>query len=294
LYVGEVAARIGFPAGAFNIIAGDGRRIGPVMSGSPIPRMLTLIGSSRAGSEIIRQSGETIKRFSLELGGNAPVIVMQDADVESAAKSIIDLKFTNAGQVCVSPNRVFVHENVRDAFIHHAKVHASKVRLGSGYEEGAQMGPLINAEAKDRMNELVQDAVAQGAELVYGGTHPSNKEKGHYFMPTILGDVTEKMRVYKEEIFGPILPVLTFRDKQEVIEQANSTAYGLSAYLYATDINDIMDIAEALESGTVCVNAPFYAVNLPHGGVKNSGIGKDCSAYSLEEYYYIKRISIKR
>jgi succinate-semialdehyde dehydrogenase/glutarate-semialdehyde dehydrogenase len=294
LYVGEIASEIGFPAGVFNIIAGDGRSIGAIMNASPIPRMLTLIGSTQAGSEIIRQSGDTIKRFSLELGGNAPAIVMEDADVEAAAKSIVDIKFSNAGQICVSPNRIFVHEKVVESFVHHAVSFASKVMLGAGREPEAQMGPLINNQARERMKELLKDAVRQGATIVLGGKEPVDKQKGYYFLPTVLTGVTEEMRVYQEEVFGPILAISTFTDKDEVVRRANNTSYGLAAYLFATNVNDILSISGSLESGTVCVNDPFYAVNLPHGGIKNSGVGKDCSAYSLEEYYYLKRISIKK
>jgi len=293
LYIGQLAEKIGFPAGVINIIAGTGSEIGKVLSQSSIPKMITLIGSSDAGRTIIGQSSTSIKRYSLELGGNAPAIVMPDADIEKAAELLVGLKFDNTGQVCVSPNRVYVHKSVHDAFVNAARRYAQRIRLGWGREPEAQMGPMISKEDRARMFALVENAISMGAELICGGNIPEGMDKGYWFSPTILARVTGGMRVYKEEIFGPVMPILTFQMREEVIKEANNTEYGLASYLFSNNVKDIFDIAEALEFGTVCVNEPFYAFNLPHGGIKESGVGKDCSVYSLEEYYYIKRISIK-
>ncbi len=293
LYIGQIAAEIGFPEGVINIISGSSREVGTYLNKSNIPRMITLIGSSSAGKTIIGQSSTSIKRYSLELGGNAPVIIMPDADIEKAAEEIVNLKFNNAGQVCVSPNRVFVHESIYEQFIKLVKKNTEEISLGWGRDESAQMGPIISLDDRDRILDLIEKAISSGAESVCGGTIPQDKEKGYFLNPTVLKNVTPEMEVASKEIFGPVMPILKFNDKDEVIKEANNTEYGLAAYVFAENNKDIFDIAEALEFGSVSVNEPFYAVNLPHGGLKESGIGKDCSVYSLEEYYYIKRISIK-
>jgi len=212
--------------------------------------------------------------------------------VKKAVELITAFKFNNTGQVCISPNRVYVHVSIHDEFLNYAKECVKKIKLGWGREEGAQMGPMITKEARERLFSLIEDATDKGAKIIYGGAIPEDKKKGYYFLPTILDDVTNSMKVHNEEIFGPIMPILTFSEKQEVIEEANNTEYGLAALLFSQNIQDIFEISEALEFGTVCVNKPFWYVNLPHGGIKESGIGKDCSHYSLEEYFYIKRISI--
>jgi succinate-semialdehyde dehydrogenase / glutarate-semialdehyde dehydrogenase len=290
--IGEVAEKIGFPSGVFNIIAGSHGEISKVLSKSDIPKMITLIGSSRAGREIVTESSNSIKRYSLELGGNAPAIVMPDADIDRAAYYICDIKYGNAGQICVNVNRVFVHESVHKEFIDNVKKYSEAVKLGWGREDGAMMGPMISKADQERMGALVQDAVSKGAKVICGGT-AADKPKGNYFMPTVLDGVTPQMRVYKEEIFGPIMPVLTYKDGDDIIGMANDTEYGLASYLFTKDYKNVFEIGEGLDFGTVCVNEPFFAINLPHGGLKESGVGKDCSSYSLEEYYFIKRISIK-
>jgi acyl-CoA reductase-like NAD-dependent aldehyde dehydrogenase len=292
LYIGEIAANIGFPAGVFNIVAGAGQEIGDAWNTSKIPKMITLIGSSETGRELIRQSATSIKHFSLELGGNAPAIVMKDADLDNAVKQVVDLKFSNTGQVCVSPNRVLVHRDVHDAFLSAVAERAKQIQLGAGREPGAQMGPLISAGERQRVLKLVEDAVAHGAKLVIGGKAPETPAKGFYLLPTVVDQVTPEMAISREEIFGPVLAVQSFSDRDEAVSLANDTPYGLAAYLFTDSLKDAFELSERLESGSVSVNEPFYSVHLPHGGVKESGIGKDCSKYSLEEYYTIRRISI--
>jgi succinate-semialdehyde dehydrogenase/glutarate-semialdehyde dehydrogenase len=294
LLIGEIAREIGFPAGVINIITGDTIELASVLNTSTIPSMITLIGSSAAGKAIIGQSNSSIKRYSLELGGNAPAIVLADADLELASRELVDLKFTNAGQVCVSPNRVFVHQSVYETFVQLVKERTSQIRLGWGRDPEAQMGPIISAAHRDRIQGLLVEAVAEGARLETGGQATADQSSGFYLEPTIVTNVHPGMRLCKEEIFGPVMPIMQFDGLKDVIEEANNTEFGLSAYVFGTNINDIMLVSEALETGTVCVNGPHYSVNLPHGGVKESGFGKDCSAYSLEEYYYIKRISIRK
>jgi len=290
--VGEIAQKIGFPAGVFNILAGGRGEISKVLNTSSIPKMITLIGSSRAGREVVGESSTSIKRYSLELGGNAPAIVMPDADIERAAFYISRLKFDNAGQICVNVNRVFVHESVHDEFMGYVKKFADAVKLGWGREKDAGMGPMICKADQERMGKLVEDAALKGAKIVSGGK-AADKPAGNFFMPTVLDNVTTDMKVYREEIFGPIMPVLTFKDVDDIFAMANDTEYGLASYVYTKDYQTMFEFGEKLDFGEICINEPFYAMNLPHGGIKESGVGKDCSVYSLEEYYVIKRLSIK-
>jgi acyl-CoA reductase-like NAD-dependent aldehyde dehydrogenase len=218
---------------------------------------------------------------------------MKDADLANAAKQIVDLKFTNVGQVCVSPNRVFVHADVHDDFLAAVAEQTQQIRLGAGRDPQAQMGPMISAGDRQRVLGLVEEAVAQGAKLIVGGTAPDNPVKGFYLSPTVVDQVRPEMRICREEIFGPVMTVQSFTERDEVVREANNTPYGLAAYVFTSSLADAFELSEKLEAGSVSVNEPFYSVHLPHGGVKESGIGKDCSKYSLEEYYAVQRISIR-
>lgn len=292
LMVGEIIAKSGLPAGVVNVIAGSGAVVSTTMNKSTIPSMITLIGSTGTGRKIIEQSSTSVKQFSLELGGSAPVMVMKDADVYNAGQCTADGKFGNSGQVCVAPNRVFVHESVVDEFVASAKEFAAKVVLGTGTDAGDFiMGPMVNAKAQQAMADFVEDAVAKGATLVCGGKKAEGA--GFFFEPTILTGVTPEMRVYQEEIFGPIMPILTFDDSADVVELANDTQFGLAAYAYTKDLSTALKLSTEIDSGSVCINEPFYSFQLPHGGCKQSGIGKDCSHLSLEEYSTVQRVSIK-
>lgn len=292
LLLGEIAARIGFPPGVFNLIAGSSAELAPVLNQSTDVRLITCIGSSATGREIIRSSTTSIKHYSMELGGNAPAIVLPDADLEKAAQQIVAWKFSNTGQSCVAPNRIFVHAAVHDDFLRRVLAHTANVRLGCGAELDADMGPLISREDRDRMVTLVQDAVSRGARVVAGGGIPADRPRGFYFQPTVLDAATDDMAACVTEIFGPILPVLTFTGIDEVLRRANHTEHGLAAYVFGHNLSDVYRLAEGLEAGSVCINEPHFAINLPHGGCKESGIGKDRSVYSLEEYYAMKRISL--
>lgn len=292
MYIGALSVEAGFPAGVINMIVGAGSSICKALNESTIPDLITLIGSSETGRAIIEQSSTSIKHYSLELGGNAPVIVMKDADVVDAANKTAGLKFANAGQVCVSPNRIFVHEDIKDIFTETALAHAKRISYGSGNDEAdVLMGPMVSESARNHMQDLVDDAVAKGATIVCGGKKVDRA--GYFFEPTILTNVTTEMRVYKEEIFGPIMPIITYKDGANYAEMANDTQYGLASYLYTKDLTTALNTAKEFDFGTVCVNEPFYNYNLPHGGCKQSGIGKDCSTFSFEEYFYVQRITIK-
>jgi D-galactarolactone cycloisomerase len=259
---------------------------------SHIPAMFTMIGSTAAGVAAMRSSCTNVKHFSVELGGNAPVVVYDDADVTAAAENVVDLKFANTGQVCVSPNRCFVHEAVYEQFIEAAKQRASGITLGAGRGEGRRMGPMLTAKDRDRALKLVKAAEQDGAAVVCGGKIPERPAKGYYLEPTILRDVRQDMRLSCDEIFGPVLPVIRFTDDDDVIAMANDTEYGLAAYVYTSNLSRGLRAAAGIDAGSVCVNECHYAVQLPHGGVKQSGVGKDCSRYSIEEYLTLKRVSV--
>lgn len=293
MLVGSLAKEAGIPDGVINIVVGSGEEISSVLNKSSVPKMITLIGSSRTGEKVIEESSSSIKKYSLELGGNAPAIVMKDADLDLVAESLVNAKVNNAGQVCVAPNRIFVHKDIKDEFIKKVKNLLKDIKLGTGKDEGKLvLAPMISPKSVDNMVSLVDDAVSKGATLQFGGTKADRK--GYYFNIALLTDVSDDMRVYKEEIFGPIISVIEFDDSDNIIDFANDTKYGLAAYLYTNNLKDALNISEKIDAGTVCVNEQFFNYNLPHGGCKQSGIGKDCSIYSLEEYYYIQRISIKK
>ncbi len=291
LMLSECIKEAGIPDGVINIIFGAGSKVSKVMNESTIPSMVTLIGSTNTGRKIIEQSATSVKHFSLELGGNAPVVVTKDADIAQAAFCTADGKFGNSGQICVAPNRIFVHEDVKDEFVKGARDFAKGLKFGTGLDGENILGPLVNEKAAVQMQKLVDDAVEKGAKIAHGGKRA--KGNGFYFEPTILTDVTDTMLVYKEEIFGPIMPILTFNDNDDIVALANDTEFGLAAYVYTTNLNTALKLSKEIDSGSVCVNEPFYSFQLPHGGCKQSGIGKDCSHYSLEEYTTVQRISIK-
>ena len=282
----------GLPTGVVNVISGTDYDVtGPLLT-SEITTMFTMIGSTRAGVGAMKSACTNVKHFSVELGGNAPVLVYDDADVDAAATSVVNLKFANSGQVCVSPNRCFVHESVYEQFIDTAKNHAAGIVLQAGRGEGRLMGPMLSRKDRDRVLGLVEDAKAGGASVVCGGKIPTDKEKGFFLEPTILRDVSREMKLSCNEIFGPVLPIIKFTDADDEIALANDTEYGLAAYVYTTNLSRGLKAANEIDSGSVCVNAVHYAVQLPHGGLKQSGVGKDCSRYSLQEYLTLKRVSV--
>ena len=275
-----LAAEAGIPDGVINLVTCSDYSITNRLLESPVPAMVTMIGSTRGGLEVMGASCTTIKHFSVELGGNSPVLVYDDADVQMAAEKVIGLKFVNTGQVCVSPNRCYVHTSIYDAFVEAAAACAA----------GVDMGPMITAKARDQVLEKVDEAVQAGATLVCGGSCVDGA--GYFMEPTILRDVDARMRVACEEVFGPVLSILPFTDADDEIALANETSCGLAAYVFTKGLSRGLRAAEGIEAGSVCVNEPHYGVQLPHGGVKQSGVGKDCSRYSLEEYLTLKRVSV--
>lgn len=292
LYFGEIMHRIGLPAGIVNIISGPSSEVCGVINGSTIPKMLTLIGSTETGRKVMEQGATSIKSYSLELGGNAPVIIMEDADLKQAAVKTVQMKTSNSGQMCTDYNRIYVHESVYDKFCAMVEKELSKVKLGKGRDEGYIMGPMINRGARDRMLELIEDACKRGARLLCGGEIPEEFEKGNYITPALLVDVDEEMRVSREEIFGPIIALRPYSDLDEVLKLAVDTEYGLASYLWGHDARKLSKAFEALEFGEVFVNGAGGGAHLPHAGVKQSGVGCDSSRWSLDEYFDLRRIAL--
>ncbi|EWH09570.1 succinate-semialdehyde dehydrogenase GabD [Catenovulum agarivorans DS-2] len=290
LKVAELAIEAGVPAGVLNVISSNNYDITDPLLTSDKTKLFTMIGSTRAGVGAMRTACTNVKHFSVELGGNAPVIVYDDADVEKAATDITNLKFANTGQVCVSPNRVFVHKSVYESFLAKAKDIAGGIKLAPGYAEGHTMGPMMSPKERERVIGLIEDAVANGAQLETGGKKP--EQAGYYLQPTILSNVNLDMKIVADEIFGPVMAVIPFDDSDDIIALANDNEYGLSAYVYTTNLQRGMQAAQQIEAGSVCINEAHYSVQLPHGGLKQSGVGKDCSRYSLQEYLTLKRVSV--
>jgi acyl-CoA reductase-like NAD-dependent aldehyde dehydrogenase len=290
LEVAKLAIEAGVPPGVINMVTSTDRGLCESLLTSDIPALVTMIGSTEAGLKVMKASCSSVKHFSMELGGNAPVLIYPDADLESAVNHVVGLKFANCGQICVAPNRCFVHKSIYDSFIEAAAKVAAMFQFGSGRQEGMLIGPLSSDGARQGVLKVVQSAVDAGAEIVCGGGCP---ERDGYFMePTILRGVTPDMTVAKEEIFGPVLPVIAFGEDDDEIAMANNVSHGLAAYVFTSDLSSGLRAARDIEAGSVCVNEPHYAVHLPHGGLKQSGVGKDCSRFSLEEYLTIKRISV--
>ncbi|TMH23228.1 MAG: NAD-dependent succinate-semialdehyde dehydrogenase [Betaproteobacteria bacterium] len=289
LALAELAARAGFPPGVLNVITGESSAIGGEMTSNPIVRKLSFTGSTEIGRSLMKQVAPTVKKLSLELGGNAPFIVFDDADLDAAAEGAIVSKYRNTGQTCVCANRLFVHEKVYDAFAAKLAEKVRALKVGPGTESGVAQGPLINADALAKVEEHVADATAHGAKVAVGGKR--HALGGTFYEPTILTEVTPEMKVFREETFGPVAPLFRFSSDAEVIELANRTEFGLASYFYSRDIGRIWRVAEALEYGMVGVNTGFITTEVaPFGGVKQSGIGREGSKYGIEEYIEVKYI----
>ncbi len=291
--IGEICAEINFPAGVINILCGPINETGVTLCESRIPQIITMIGSSATGRKLISQSATSVKRMSMELGGNAPALIFKDADIEKAATDIAALKFGNCGQICVSPNRIFVHRDVYDQFQNLLLDKVRKIKIGFGKEQQPTMGPLISSKARIRVAGLIDEAVSKGAQVLAGGKVPDGLKSGYFFEPTVLNNVSTDMRVYKEEVFGPVASLLVFEDEADVLTKANDTDAGLVAYVYSKNMDRIQRLSEQLEFGEVQINGFKYAIYLPHGGIKESGFGKDCSQYALDDYLIRKRVTVQ-
>ncbi len=284
-----LAERAGVPKGVFSVITGDSKSIGLEMTSNPIVRKVSFTGSTQVGRILMEQSAPTIKKLSLELGGNAPFIVFDDADIDAAVEGAIASKYRNAGQTCVCANRLYVQDGIYDAFAAKLVEAVGKLKVGNGQESGVTQGPLIEEKAVVKVEQHIADALSKGARLMVGGKRHA---LGHsFFQPTVLADVTTDMQVAREETFGPLAPLFRFKTEDEVIAMANDTEFGLAAYFYSRDIGRVWRVAEALESGMVGVNTGLISNEIaPFGGVKQSGLGREGSKYGMDDYLVIKYI----
>lgn len=287
LALGVLAERAGLPKGVLNIITGDAPAIGEVLTSHPAVRFVGFTGSTEIGKLLMRQAASTVKKVGLELGGNAPFIVFDDADIDAAVDGAIVSKFRNMGQTCVCANRIYAQDGIYDEFLSRLAKKVMDLKVGNGAEVGVVQGPLITMDAVDKVERHIADAVAQGAKVVAGGRRHALGRT--FFEPTVLANVTTKMLVTREETFGPLAPVYRFNDEEDVIALANATQFGLAAYFYARDLGRVFRVAEALEYGMVGINTGLLATEVaPFGGVKESGIGREGSRHGIEEFTEIK------
>ncbi len=287
LALAALAEEAGFPAGVFNVLTGDPVAIGGELTASPVVRKLSFTGSTEIGRLLMAQSAPTIKKLSLELGGNAPFIVFDDADVDAAVDGALIAKYRNTGQTCVCANRILVQAGIYEEFATKLAARVGGLKVGAGSEEGVVQGPLIDAAGLAKVEAHVADALAKGARVLCGGAR--HARGGNFFQPTVLADVTPAMRVAREETFGPVAPLFRFASEAEAVAMANDTEFGLAAYFYSRDIGRCWRVGEALEYGMVGVNTGLISNEVaPFGGVKQSGLGREGSKYGIEDYLEIK------
>lgn len=284
-----LAQRAGIPSELFSVVTGPAREIGGELTSNPIVRKVTFTGSTNIGAELMRQSAPTIKKMGLELGGNAPFIVFDDADLDAAVEGTIISKFRNNGQTCVCANRIYVQDGVFEAYAERLCKAISKLRVGNGMEPDVALGPLIDGAAVEKVEEHISDARSKGARVMLGGAR--HDKGGNFFQPTVLADVTGDMLLANEETFGPVAPLFRFADEGDVIRQANDTEFGLASYFYARNLSRVFRVAEALEYGMVGVNTGLISTaEAPFGGVKSSGLGREGSRYGMEEFLELKYV----
>jgi succinate-semialdehyde dehydrogenase/glutarate-semialdehyde dehydrogenase len=287
LALAELGERAGIPAGVFSVITGSAAAIGNEMTANPIVRKLTFTGSTEIGKQLMVQCAATVKKVSLELGGNAPFIVFDDADLDAAVEGAIASKYRNTGQTCVCTNRLIVQKGVYDAFTEKLIAAVAKMKVGAGLTGDFQQGPLIDMAAVAKVEEHIADAVNKGAKIVLGGKR--HALGGSFFEPTVITDVTPEMLMAREETFGPVAPIFRFSTDEEAVKMANDTEFGLASYFYTRDINRVWRVAEALEYGMVGINTGLVSTEVaPFGGMKESGIGREGSKYGIEEFIEVK------
>ncbi|GLH31125.1 MULTISPECIES: NADP-dependent succinate-semialdehyde dehydrogenase [Pseudomonas] len=285
----ELATRAGIPAGVLSVVTGSAGEVGGELTGNSLVRKLSFTGSTEIGRQLMEECAKDIKKVSLELGGNAPFIVFDDADLDKAVEGAIISKYRNNGQTCVCANRIYVQDGVYDAFAEKLKAAVAKLKIGNGLEDGTTTGPLIDGKAVAKVQEHIEDAVSKGAKVLSGG----KLIEGNFFEPTILVDVPKTAAVAKEETFGPLAPLFRFKDEAEVIAMSNDTEFGLASYFYARDMSRVFRVAEALEYGMVGINTGLISNEVaPFGGIKASGLGREGSKYGIEDYLEIKYLCI--
>jgi len=287
LAMAELAEEAGVPAGVINILTGSAREIGGELTSNPIVRKITFTGSTEVGKILMEQSASTVKKVSMELGGNAPFLVFDDADLDAAVEGALMSKYRNTGQTCVCANRIIVQAGVYDAFAEKLAEKVKALKVGPGLDEGVVQGPLIDEAAVEKVKEHIADAVGKGAQVLVGGAPHSLG--GTFFQPTVLTEVTTEMKVTREETFGPVAPLFRFETEEEGIAMANDTEFGLASYFYARDVGRIWRVGEGLESGIVGINTGIISTEVaPFGGVKESGVGREGSRYGIEEFLEVK------
>ena len=291
LALGVLAGRAGLPAGICNILTGPATAIGAEMTSNPMVRKLTFTGSTAVGAKLLAQCAPTIKKTSMELGGNAPFIVFDDADLDEAVKGAIASKYRNTGQTCVCANRLLVQDGIYDAFVEKLTAAVLKLQVGNGMDEGITQGPLINGDALQKVKDHVADAVQRGARVVTGGK--PHALGGNFYQPTILADVPRAADIFRDETFGPVAPLFRFATEDEAVEMANDTEFGLAAYFYTRDVGRVFRVAEAIEAGIIGINEGIISTEVaPFGGVKSSGLGREGSKYGIEDYLEIKYLAL--
>ena len=291
LAVAELAKAAGFPDGVFNIVTGSAKEIGMELTKNPKIKKISFTGSTEVGKILMEQSASTVKKLSMELGGHAPFIVFDDANIDEAVTGALQSKFRNSGQTCICTNRLFVHEKVYDSFLEKFTNEVKKIKVGNGLNDGIVSGPLIEKSSLDKVIDHVKDAVNTGAKIAVGGEVHSLG--GNFYQPTVLSNVSTEAKITFEETFGPVAPLYKFSSDDEVIKMANDTPYGLASYFYSRDIGRIWKVAEALEYGIVSINNGLPTIpEIPFGGVKESGMGREGSRYGLDDYLIIKYISM--
>ena len=291
LALAELAERAGIPKGVFSVVTGSAGEVGGELTSNPIVRKLTFTGSTEIGRQLMAECAKDIKKVSLELGGNAPFIVFDDADLDAAVEGALISKYRNNGQTCVCANRLYVQDGVYDAFVEKLKAAVAKLNIGNGLESGVTTGPLIDSKAVAKVEEHIADAVGKGAKVVAGGK--PHALGGTFFEPTILVDVPKNALVSKDETFGPLAPVFRFKDEADVIAMSNDTEFGLASYFYARDLGRVFRVAEALEYGMVGINTGLISNEVaPFGGIKASGLGREGSKYGIEDYLEVKYLCL--
>jgi len=291
LALAVLCERAGMPAGVCNVITGPSGETGAELTSNPLVRKLTFTGSTEVGAKLLAQCAPTIKKTSMELGGNAPFIVFDDADLDAAVTGAMASKYRNTGQTCVCANRILVHEGVYDAFAAKLKAAVEAMKVGNGMEPGVAQGPLINADAVKKVEEHIEDALKRGASVVTGGKR--HTLGGNFFQPTVLANVPKDAVIFREETFGPVAPLFRFKTEEEAIRLANDTEFGLASYFYARDVGRIFRVAEALEYGIIGINEGIISTEVaPFGGMKASGLGREGSKYGIEDYLEIKYLAL--
>ncbi|MGH7028567.1 NAD-dependent succinate-semialdehyde dehydrogenase [Brevundimonas sp.] len=289
LALAVLAEEAGLPPGLFNVLTGSASDIGGELTSNPTVRKISFTGSTEIGRTLMRQSAGTIKKMSLELGGNAPFLVFDDADIDAAVAGAVASKFRNSGQTCVCTNRFYVQSSVHDEFVAKLAKATEALKVGNGLEDGVQIGPLIDAKAVAKVEEHITDATTKGATVMTGGKR--HALGGTFFQPTVLSGVTQDMQVCKEETFGPVTPVVRFETEEEGLAMANATEFGLAGYFYARDMGRVWRVAEAMETGMIGVNTGLISTEVaPFGGIKQSGLGREGSSHGIEDYLELKYV----